>query len=81
MNRKNHFRFTVVAVALILVLGLGTFNAAKAVPNNSGKRPSVLTGEVDFAGIDKANDSTKVIVRDAESGTCRFTPKNSTSQP
>ncbi len=74
MNRKHYFNLTVVGVAFALVLGLGAFNVAKAVPNNSGKRPSILTGEIDFAGTDKANNSAKVIIRDSESGDYRFAP-------
>ncbi len=73
MNRK-HYTLTVAAVAFTLVLGFGSFNVAKAVQNNSGKRPSVITGEVDFAGTDKADDSIKIKFRDAESGANRLAP-------
>ncbi len=74
MSRKHCFRLTAGAVAFALVLGFGAFNTAKAVPNNSGKRQRVITGDVNFVGTDKANTSSNFVGRDAESGDYRFAP-------
>ncbi len=64
---------TVVAVSFALVLGLGVFNVAKAVPGNSGERISPPTpGVVDVVGVDRADNSLKS--RDSDSRSTVFAP-------
>lgn len=66
---------TVVAVSFALVLGLGVFNAAKAVPGNSGERISPPTpGVVDIVGVDRADNSLKAVTRDSDSRSTVFAP-------
>ncbi|MFZ2448463.1 MAG: hypothetical protein WAW37_19050 [Syntrophobacteraceae bacterium] len=75
MNKKFYSNLTVFAVAFALVLGLGTFNAAKAVPGMGDEGYSnLIPGEVNLFGIDAADNAARVSHRDADVRAYVFTP-------
>ncbi len=66
MSKKIFSGLTILAVALALVIGLGTFNPAKAVPGRAGDGYSLPPGQTNLFGNDQADNSAGVIDRDAD---------------
>lgn len=74
MNKKLFSGLTIVAVALTLVLGLGTFNAAKALPGESGMGYNLPAGVTNMVGLDAADNTAGIIGSDADSRAHEFAP-------
>jgi len=74
MRSKTFSIVTVAAVSFALVLGLGAFNAAKAVSGQSGERIAPpAPGVVDIFGADGANNTVRTVPRDSDAST-KFAP-------
>ncbi len=74
MNRKFFPGLVIVAVAFTLVLGLGTFDAAKAVPGENGEGYTLAPGQNNLIGGDFAHNSARILWFDADARAFEFAP-------
>ncbi|MFZ2448462.1 MAG: hypothetical protein WAW37_19045 [Syntrophobacteraceae bacterium] len=74
MNKKYYSTLTIFAVAFALVLGLGTFNAAKAVPGMGDEGYTLPPGQTNLFGLDEADNRIVVSHRDADARAYEFAP-------
>ncbi len=67
MNKRFFSRLTIVAVAFTLVIGFGTFNAAKALTGENGMGYNLAPGQTILIGADFAGNSVGAARNDADS--------------
>lgn len=74
MNSKFFPGLVIVAVAFTLVLGFGTFNAAKAVSGENGDGYTLAPGQTNLVGADWAHNSAGLLGFDMDARAFEFAP-------
>lgn len=74
MSKKFFSGLTIVAVVFTLVLGLGTFNTAKAVPGENGEGYTLASGTTNLFGADLADNPIGLLDADRDSTAYQFAP-------